>query len=121
MLYPISSPHHSPLESQPTRSGHPRDLRIADFHYELPQDRIAMYPTNQREEARMLEYRGGVLRDRTFSELADGLPPGVHLVLNNTRVVPARLRWPLPNGSLVEFLLLEPEWGDLPFLFRLER
>jgi len=112
MLHPISSPHHSPLESQPTRSGHPRDLRIADFHYELPQDRIALYPTNQREEARMLEYRGGVLRDRTFSELADGLPPGVHLVLNNTRVVPARLRWPLPNGSLVEFLLLEPEWSN---------
>jgi S-adenosylmethionine:tRNA ribosyltransferase-isomerase len=112
MILPNTITPQDPQGSLAPKSGHPRDLRISDFHYELPQDRIAMYPANRREEARMLEYRGGVVQDRTFAELGQRLPAGAHLVLNNTRVVPARLRWPLPSGSLVEFLLLEPELNN---------
>ena len=100
---------NSPSEGQHSLTVHPRDLRISDFGYDLPQERIALYPTEFREQARMLEYRGGSILDRSFGDLPDALPEGVHLVLNNTRVVPARLRWPLPNGSMLEFLLLEPD------------
>mgnify|MGYP003846716251 CR=1 FL=1 len=100
---------NSPSDGQHSISVHPRDLRISDFGYDLPQERIALYPTEFREQARMLEYRGGSIFDRSFGDLPNGLPEGVHLVLNNTRVVPARLRWPLPNGSILEFLLLEPD------------
>lgn len=87
----------------------PGKLRIEDFDYELPAGRIALYPLELRENAKLLCYKSGEISDHRFENLPELLPRGVRLVMNNTRVIPARLRWPLANGKWIEILLLEPE------------
>jgi S-adenosylmethionine:tRNA ribosyltransferase-isomerase len=69
-------------------------LRLDDFDYELPEDRIALRPATPRDSARLLEVRPGgepELRDRIVRDLPDILAPGDTLVFNDTRVIPAQL------------------------------
>ncbi|HUS80113.1 MAG TPA: tRNA preQ1(34) S-adenosylmethionine ribosyltransferase-isomerase QueA [Armatimonadota bacterium] len=88
-------------------------LRVDDFDYELPPDRIAQYPTQRREESRMLELdrQTGSVTHRRFTELPGLLRPGDALVLNDTRVIPARLIGEREGGGQAELLLLEPAGG----------
>ncbi|PPK85297.1 S-adenosylmethionine:tRNA ribosyltransferase-isomerase [Neolewinella xylanilytica] len=86
----------------------PRELRIDDFDYSLPDDRIARYPLPDRAAAKLLHYREGTVTDRHFRELPDLLPAGTLLVGNSTRVIHARLYFPLPTGRTVEIFCLEP-------------
>lgn len=93
----------------------PGKLRIEDFHYDLPKERIAQYPSERREEARLLQYRSGAaegISDHVFGELPDLLPRGVHLIVNDTRVLPARILRPLDAGKMLEIFLLEPAEED---------
>lgn len=87
---------------------HPRSLSISDFTYDLPNDRIAQEPLVQRDSSRLLLYRNGALEDHRFKELPDLLPSGALLVLNNTRVVNARLFFQRSTGARIEVLCLEP-------------
>lgn len=84
-------------------------LRVDLFDYHLPPDRIAQYPAEQRDASRLLELRRGTgeLRHRRFSEIAELLHAGDVLVLNDTRVIPARLKGYRETGGEVELLLLE--------------
>src|SRR5271165_1972772 len=67
-------------------------MQLADFDFDLPHDRIALRPSEPRDAARLLVVRPGeVFHDRVFSDLPDLLRPGDALVLNDTRVIPARL------------------------------
>ena len=67
-------------------------MRLADFDFELPEDRIALRPASPRDAARLLVSRpGGGLEDRSVADLPDLLAPGDALVFNDTRVIPARL------------------------------
>ena len=66
-------------------------MRLSDFDYDLPQDRIAVEPANPRDAAKMLDLRGEVFIDRHVRDLPDCLKEGDLLVVNNTRVLPARL------------------------------
>ncbi len=89
-------------------------LRVDLFDYHLPPDRIAQYPAEQRDASRLLELRRGTgeLRHRRFSEIAELLHAGDVLVLNDTRVIPARLKGRRERGGgEVELLLLEPMGG----------
>jgi S-adenosylmethionine:tRNA ribosyltransferase-isomerase len=87
----------------------PRHLRIADFTYDLPDDRIAAHPLAVRDAARLLVSKGAQpLADHQFQELPDLLPPGALLVFNDTRVVRARLRFQKPTGTTIEVFCLEP-------------
>jgi S-adenosylmethionine:tRNA ribosyltransferase-isomerase len=81
--------------------------------YDLPEAAIAQVPAEPRDSARLLVDRGPDERPehRTVAELPDLLGPGDVLVVNETRVLPARLRLRKPTGGAVEVLLLEPE-GD---------
>ncbi|MEA3403714.1 MAG: tRNA preQ1(34) S-adenosylmethionine ribosyltransferase-isomerase QueA [Armatimonadota bacterium] len=85
-------------------------MRLSDFDYELPPDRIAQHPTERRDASRLLELRPitGEVTHRRFPEIANLLRPGDVLVLNDTRVIPARLIGRRPTGGRVELLLLEP-------------
>ncbi len=85
-----------------------RDLRIEDFDYPLPDDRIARYPLPDREQARLLQYRGGEITGHHFTDLPPLLPPGTLLIGNRTRVIHARLHFPLPDGRPLEIFCLEP-------------
>jgi S-adenosylmethionine:tRNA ribosyltransferase-isomerase len=84
-------------------------VQIADFDYELPESRIAQTPIEPRDAAKLLVDRGSEPADhRTVADLADVLRPGDLLVLNETRVIPARLRLRRATGGAAEVLLLEP-------------
>ncbi len=102
----------------------PKDIRIADFAYELPDERIAKYPLAQRDASKLLVYDHGDIREGHFIDLPDLLPEGSLLVMNNTRVIQARLhfRKAAPEGqqgALIEVFCLEPaEPRDYQLMFQ---
>ena len=86
-------------------------MRLADFDYPLPKDLIAQQPVSPRDASRLLvvERASGRLMHRTFREIVDYLHDGDVLVVNDTRVLPARLRGRRAGtGGAVELLLLRP-------------
>lgn len=89
-------------------AAHPRELKIKDFTYPLPEERVAKFPLADRSASRLLFYQGGTIADRNFTDLPGLLPPGAMLVFNNTRVVQARLFFRRETGSLIEVFCLEP-------------
>ncbi len=82
----------------------------SDFDYELPPGRIARYPSERRSDSRLLvvSRSTGRMRHRRFRDLPGLLDPGDLLVVNDTRVFPARLRGRKPTGAAAEVLLLRP-------------
>ena len=93
----------------------PRSLRIADYTYELPDERIARYPLPQRDAAKLLVYHNGQIESETFRHLARHLPEGAMLVLNTAKVVRARMLFYKPTGGAVEIFCLEPhpQYADI--------
>ena len=81
-------------------------MKLSELDYTLPQDLIAQRPLERRDDSRLLVYdrAGGEVRHRLFSQLADELEPDELVVVNDTRVIPARIRIEQPRG---EVLLLE--------------
>ena len=86
----------------------PTQLRIQDFHYDLPAERIAPEPLPDRAASRLLVSRAGVITDKTFRDLPGELPADSLLIFNDTRVVRARLLAKRPTGGAVELFCLEP-------------
>ena len=86
----------------------PRDIAIADYDYPLPDDRIAKFPLAQRDQSKLLVYRGGDISETQFSHLPEQLPQGAMLLFNNTKVIHARLFFRKPTGSVIEIFCLEP-------------
>jgi S-adenosylmethionine:tRNA ribosyltransferase-isomerase len=82
-------------------------VRTDEFDYSLPPERIALEPVSPRDAARMLVLAGGRMRDRYVRDLPDLLRPGDLLVVNDTKVRPARVFGRRTTGGRVEFLLLE--------------
>ncbi|MCP4126961.1 MAG: tRNA preQ1(34) S-adenosylmethionine ribosyltransferase-isomerase QueA [Gammaproteobacteria bacterium] len=82
-------------------------MQLSDFHYHLPQDLIAQYPTERRSGSRLLTLDGssGAVSDLKFPDLTDLLHPGDLLVFNDTRVIPARLYGQKQSGGKVEILV----------------
>lgn len=94
---------------------HPKELSIKDFTYELPDERIARYPLAERDQSKLLIYKNGQISETIYAELAEHLPANSLLVLNNTKVVEARLLFEKPNGGKIEIFCLEPheQYGDI--------
>ncbi len=82
--------------------------RVADYHYDLPPQQIAQAPCERRDASRLLHLEADGLTDRAFTDIAGLLPDGAVLVVNDTRVIPARLAARKSSGGAVEILLLEP-------------
>jgi S-adenosylmethionine:tRNA ribosyltransferase-isomerase len=84
-------------------------MRSSELDYELPQELIAQHPLERRDASRLLVHdrASGETRHRGFDELALELPEGMLVVVNDTRVLPARLRLQRPGGGEAEVLLLE--------------
>ena len=86
-----------------------RALRIADYDYPLPDERIAKHPLAQREQCKLLYYKcGQPIEERRFWEVPSLLPERSTLIYNNTRVINARLRFRKETGSTIEIFCLEP-------------
>ncbi|MGO2009274.1 tRNA preQ1(34) S-adenosylmethionine ribosyltransferase-isomerase QueA [Vreelandella alkaliphila] len=85
-------------------------MQRADFHFELPDELIARYPSEQRSDCRLLcvDGQSGALEHRRFADLLELLEPGDLLVFNDTRVIPARLHGHKASGGKVEMLLERP-------------
>ncbi|QNI02007.1 tRNA preQ1(34) S-adenosylmethionine ribosyltransferase-isomerase QueA [Halomonas sp. SH5A2] len=85
-------------------------MQRADFHFELPDELIARYPSEQRSDCRLLcvDGQSGALDHRRFPDLLELLEPGDLLVFNDTRVIPARLHGQKASGGKVEMLLERP-------------
>ena len=86
-----------------------RNLKICDYDYPLPDERIARHPLAQREQCKLLYWHQGNIEDHRFSDVPSLLPPQCMLIYNNTRVINARLRFRKDTGSLIEIFCLEPE------------
>ncbi|WP_163850614.1 tRNA preQ1(34) S-adenosylmethionine ribosyltransferase-isomerase QueA [Pseudooceanicola aestuarii] len=93
-------------------------MQLSDFDFDLPEDRIALRPSQPRSAARLLVAQGDRITDAVVRDLGDWLRPGDRLVLNDTRVIPARLsgsrRRTGPEGETearIEVTLLEPRPG----------
>ena len=84
-------------------------MKTKDFDYELPEELIAQTPLEKRDESRLmcLDKKTGAISHQHFYELPEFLKPGDCLILNNSRVLPARLLGQrLPGGGACEVLLL---------------
>ncbi len=89
-------------------------MKVSDFNYELPTHLIAQHPYDKRDEARLmvLDKTNQKIEHKVFKDVIDYLNPGDCLVINNTKVIPARLYGKKDTGANVEFLLLKRIEGD---------
>ncbi|MBN8826158.1 MULTISPECIES: S-adenosylmethionine:tRNA ribosyltransferase-isomerase [unclassified Spirosoma] len=96
------------------------ELLLSQFQYDLPDERIARFPLAQRDASKLLVYRRGEIDHEQFSSLPALLPKESFLVFNNTKVIPARLYFTKPTGSVIELFLLNPFPNDLPISLSME-
>ena len=83
-------------------------IYIEDYHYDLPEERIAKFPLNDRDASRQLLYKDEQISEDQFSSLPEHLPADAVLVFNNTRVVRARIIFFKETGARIEIFCLEP-------------
>ena len=84
------------------------DISVKDFTYQLPEERIAKYALNERDQSKLLLWDNGTIKDDVFFNLAENLPTGSMLVFNNTKVIRARLIFRKKTGARIEVFCLEP-------------
>ncbi len=84
------------------------DIRIEDYNYPLPDERIAKYPLTERDSSKLLCYRSGNVQEYVFRELPTLLPDNAIMVFNDTKVVPARLHFTRQTGARIEIFCLQP-------------
>ena len=102
-----------------------KHIHISDYNYPLPDERIAKFPIAQRDHSKLLIYNKGVVGEDIFCNLPEYLPKGALMVMNNTKVIQARMHFRksdangAPTGALIEVFLLEPaEPSDYDLMFQ---
>lgn len=85
-----------------------RHILMEDYAYELPEERIARFPLEERSASKLLVWRAGAIAERRFADLGEVLPEGQLLVFNNTKVIRARIVMHKPSGARIEVFCLEP-------------
>ena len=83
-------------------------IRIEEFDYPLPDERITKFPLQKRDESKLLLYRNGEIGETIFKHIPEYLPKDALMVFNNTRVIQARLLFQKPTGARIEVFCLEP-------------
>lgn len=86
----------------------PKEIKIDDFVYALPDERIAKYPLPKRDESKLLIYNKGKITESIFNEVPKMLAGNELVVFNNTKVIQARLHFKKQTGALIEIFCLEP-------------
>lgn len=85
-----------------------KQIKINDYDYELPDERIAKFPLPRRDHSKLLLYRHGVVGESLFYKLPEFIPAGSLMIFNNTRVIQARLHFNKDTGARIEIFCLEP-------------
>lgn len=86
----------------------PQELSIKDFSYDLPEERIAQFPLEARDQSKLLVWKEGQINETLFNQLGGLLEVGDALYFNNTRVIHARVFFFKESGAKVEIMCLEP-------------
>ena len=85
-----------------------KHIKISDYNYPLPDERIAKFPLPVRDQSKLLVYRHGQVSETRFTSLPDYLEAGELMIFNNTKVIQARLHFRKETGALIEIFCLEP-------------
>lgn len=87
---------------------HPKSLSIADYDYELPVDRIAVFPLAERDQSKLLIEKNGGFSEDVYQNISHHLPENTFLVFNDTKVIKARMLFQKDTGATIEIFCLEP-------------
>ena len=85
-----------------------KHIKISEFNYPLPDERIAKFPLATRDQSKLLVYRHGEVNEDVFTSLPQYLESGELMIFNNTKVIQARLHFRKETGALIEVFCLEP-------------
>jgi S-adenosylmethionine:tRNA ribosyltransferase-isomerase len=91
---------------------HPSNIPISDFTYDLPQEKIAVYPLKDRDQSKLLVFKNGQITESVFQKIDSYLEEGAVLVFNNTKVIQARLKFLNAGKKPIEIFCLEPSSKD---------
>src|SRR6478736_9145093 len=86
------------------------EIKISDYTYDLPEERIAFHPLQERDQSKLLVYQNGNVQHSNFSKLSEFLPSNSILFYNNTKVIQERLIFKKETGAEIEIFLLDPVW-----------
>lgn len=84
------------------------EIQISDFNYNLPDNKIAKYPLKNRDNSKLLIYKEAIISSQTFKDISSFLPQNSLLVMNNTKVIYARLIFKKQTGARIEIFCLNP-------------
>lgn len=84
------------------------NINLADYTYKLPEERIANFPLEKRDESKLLVFQNEQITHHHFKDVVDFLTPNNTLFFNDTKVIPARLYFHKETGALIEIFLLNP-------------
>lgn len=87
---------------------HPKDLKIADYTYQLPQEKIAQYPLENRDASKLLIFKNNTISESIFRSITEHVPENSLMVFNNSKVIEARLLFKKQTGGKIEIFTLEP-------------
>ncbi|MEJ7589898.1 MAG: S-adenosylmethionine:tRNA ribosyltransferase-isomerase [Ferruginibacter sp.] len=87
---------------------HPKDISLLPYTYLLPDERIALFPLPERDDAKLLIYKNGTLQEDRYKNIAQFLPAKSLLLFNDTRVIQARVLFQKTSGGSIEIFCLEP-------------
>jgi S-adenosylmethionine:tRNA ribosyltransferase-isomerase len=86
-----------------------KNIKLSDFHYDLPHAKIAQFPLEERDKAKLLIYSKGALMEGHFYNIDNYLPDNAYLIFNDTKVIHARLLFKKLDGATIEIFLLNPD------------
>lgn len=89
----------------------PQKIKIKDYVYNLPEERIAQFPLKDRDSSKLLLFKNGNISEKRFREIDEYIPEDTLMIFNDTKVIRARLHFKKDTGAVIEIFCLEPH-GD---------
>jgi S-adenosylmethionine:tRNA ribosyltransferase-isomerase len=99
----------------------PQNIIIDDYNFPLPEERIAKFPLQRRDQAKLLIYEQGNISHRQFYNINSYLPDGALIFFNDTKVIPARLNFKKPSGASIEVFFLNPYPANFDLQIEVQR
>lgn len=98
-----------------------KEIKIKDYLYNLPDEKIAQYPLKERDSSKLLFYNKNKIVESVFNRIDEFIPSDSLVILNNTKVIPARLFFHKDTGAKIEIFCLEPASNVLDFQLEFQK